>query len=1118
MKKHILFLVALFISTVMPAVADQLTPEQSVARLMAGQSGPHRVKGVQADRLQLTYTSASVQGNRYYVFNQEDNGGFVILGADDLAPSLLAYTTQGRFDEQHMSPGLRYWLSEYDRAISEAIATGKVVPTASRHKVRAAIQPILTTTWGQGDNSLGADQHYNIYCPKVNSAYTPVGCMATAMAQVMNRHQYPTRGKGSKTYTTTTLKRTLTANFGSTTYKWAEMQDHYGYTVGSDGRYTNEPFTQSSNEAVSTLMYHCGVAADMDYNIGGSGAYDENAAKAMLQYFDYDQGAYLADKIFYSSDEWEDLLHAELAAGRPVLYTGVTTQNEGHAFVCDGYDGQRFHINWGWNGLSDGYYTVLGSDALHPKEQGTGGSYTSGAFSQGNTAFIGMRPAQTGSKPHHQVAVGGTYSVKDYYSGEAKLTNSSPITLSCEDYVYGFNLVNARMKFGVRFVNTSNQTTYYASESDVSDVQMYYGSKDVYIFSSDVPDGVYKAYPVFQVEGETEWQDMLVPHGVEAPTVAFGSAELPYADAQLLCSDIIWAADDASQERKLNVTVYDPGNASGYDFDGQVTVGLVDDEGQTVAIFTDAAQDFQMTDMRFQSGRSFKYSITLPDAVENGHYLVRFFGYQPGSEHWTPSRHLIVSSDGASLTDEYTSLDIWVKDNIVSPTQIVDFGEQWVQLCYGDTDLFLRADGATYDKSKLYLSTEPSNFRMQQAADGEGFSLQTEAGQYLTYHVMPESWAVGLSKTPVYWTIEQIDGPLINIRCVQGYLDVDTASEHSAVFTNKTSNATGWTIQGYLSGTLPDFPAKKDGVTSTESHQGYLVSSPCGWGTICYNKSVSSNYLSLCGVSYNTYGSNYKPAYADPADPADANNIWQFIKDDKGENLYVYNVGANRFLSAEVNDEAEDKVKYNLSTKPAAIFLLGRDEGRYNIILSSKFTGNLSPYFLCLRPDRRIAGGYWYYYSENAIFEILPSENFDSLPMPALSATTTSKSLTLTEGDSQEIQVVVTPSDCVVGYFSSDGTVVSVTQQGQLQALKAGKATITFGAIRPGTAPKSSTDFLGVTSTITITVNASTPVGIHTIDSTTIAPQQYDLQGRRSEGHTNGVVVQRARKVLTRQR
>lgn len=669
MKKHLLLAAALFVAVAMPALADQLTPEQSLARLMAGQSGPHRVKGVQADRLQLTYTSASVQGNRYYVFNQKDNGGFVILGADDLAPNLLAYTTQGRFDEENMAPGLRYWLSEYDRYIGEAIATGKPVPTASRNKVRAAIQPILTTTWGQGDNYLGAEQHYNIYCPQVNGTRTPAGCVATAMAQVMNHYQYPTRGTGSMGYTSQTHKFQLSANFGQTTYKWAEMQDHYGYTVGSNGRYTNETFTQSANEAVSTLMYHCGIAAEMDYAPNGSGAMEYVAAKAMIKYFGYDQGAYLADKMFYTNDEWEDLLHAELSANHPILYTGVTTQSEGHAFVCDGYDGQRFHINWGWNGMSDGYYTVLGSDALHPKEQGTGGSYTSGAFSEGNTAFIGMQPAQTGSKPHHQVACGGSYSVFDNDSGEPKLTNGRAIILNCPNFVYGYNLVDAKMKFGLRLVNTSTKATYYASEQRAETVKTWYGTTDVYMYSTDVPEGVYKVYPVFQVDGETEWQDMLVPQGVEAPSVAYGSADVPYADAQLICSDIV-CTDGGNKERKLNAKVNNPGNMSGYDFNGQVTLGLVDDEGEDVVVFSNAPQNFMIENQSYRSNQTFSFSFALPTEVQNGHYRVMFYGHQPGSEHWTRAQAIVFGGGQAYLDTSNPYLDIWVADEQVSPTEI----------------------------------------------------------------------------------------------------------------------------------------------------------------------------------------------------------------------------------------------------------------------------------------------------------------------------------------------------------------------------------------------------------------------------------------------------------------
>ena len=74
----------------------------------------------------------------------------------------------------------------------------------------------------------------------------------------------------------------------------------------------------------------------------------------------------------YTYDNWIDLIYNELYQGRPVVYGGEGT-DVGHEFVCDGYmyeGGDLFHINWGWGGMSDGYFVL---SVLNPDEQGIGG-------------------------------------------------------------------------------------------------------------------------------------------------------------------------------------------------------------------------------------------------------------------------------------------------------------------------------------------------------------------------------------------------------------------------------------------------------------------------------------------------------------------------------------------------------------------------------------------------------------------------------------------------------------------------------------------------------------------------------------------------------------------------
>ena len=228
------------------------------------------------------------------------------------------------------------------------------------------------TVWGQGEP-------FNNKCPEINGERTVTGCVATAMSQIMYAHKYPTKGAGSHSYTTETKKLNVSANFGNTTYDWENMIPSY------KGSYTT---TQA--DAVATLMFHAGVAADMDYTVDGSGAVSSIALAALTKYFGYDKAIHVLPKDFMTEDGLLQAIATDLQAGRPVYFSGVTVNQEGHAFVCDGMQSDGYlHINWGWNGMANGYFAI---SALAPEVQGTGGSASNLAFTESVGVYTNIRP------------------------------------------------------------------------------------------------------------------------------------------------------------------------------------------------------------------------------------------------------------------------------------------------------------------------------------------------------------------------------------------------------------------------------------------------------------------------------------------------------------------------------------------------------------------------------------------------------------------------------------------------------------------------------------------------------------------------------------------------------
>lgn len=293
----------------------------------------------------------------FYIFNSEDADGYVIIAADNIATPVLGYSYSGSLDVDHMPDNLLWWLSEYDREIKWALAQG-IEPTEdtkaewealyNTRKAKQAdviVAPLIKTEWSQENG------YYN-KCPYDSNAKTHclTGCVATAMAQIMKYWEHPIKGRGSHSYTHYIYGEQF-ADFGNTTYDWANMPNDLGlFSSGTE------------IDAIATLMYHCGVAVNMDYGVDESGAMDWRARYAFKEYFFYSDEARLCYKDDYSISEWKSRLKTQLMLDRPLYYSGRGSSG-GHAFICDGYrSDDYFHFNWGWD-QQDGYYPL---SALKP--------------------------------------------------------------------------------------------------------------------------------------------------------------------------------------------------------------------------------------------------------------------------------------------------------------------------------------------------------------------------------------------------------------------------------------------------------------------------------------------------------------------------------------------------------------------------------------------------------------------------------------------------------------------------------------------------------------------------------------------------------------------------------
>lgn len=165
--------------------ATPLTPDEALGRVYA--DSPRSTKGHDRNKMKLmrTIRTAGDAPAEVYLFTSGNNG-YLVVSADDSAPALLGYGDNSPASEADIPPAMQYWIEEYGRQIAAARSTGKHTDTHQREAVtedeRRSIGPLLTTKWDQ-------EAPYNGMCPEVDGMHCVSGCVATAMAQVMNYHQ-----------------------------------------------------------------------------------------------------------------------------------------------------------------------------------------------------------------------------------------------------------------------------------------------------------------------------------------------------------------------------------------------------------------------------------------------------------------------------------------------------------------------------------------------------------------------------------------------------------------------------------------------------------------------------------------------------------------------------------------------------------------------------------------------------------------------------------------------------------------------------------------------------------------------------------------------------------------
>ena len=282
-----------------------------------------------------TRAAATATQQPYYVFNDDAGKGFVVIAGDDKMGKVLAYSHEASIDMANLNPEARYLFDTY-RQVYEELGKNKTLTTraGAATKTADAVQPLLKSKWGQ-------DYPYSKQTQYVT------GCVATAVAQVMYYHKWPAQGKGQESYTVKFDNTVRSADFTKSHYNWDNMLPDYN----------RRNVTAKQEDAVALLMNDVGIATNMQYTDRASGTQSYMAERALRNYFDYD--ASMVTRANEGVDNFIEIVKKELRNGFPLYISGDSRSGGGHAWVCDGFDKEdMFHMNFGWNGQANGYYSL----------------------------------------------------------------------------------------------------------------------------------------------------------------------------------------------------------------------------------------------------------------------------------------------------------------------------------------------------------------------------------------------------------------------------------------------------------------------------------------------------------------------------------------------------------------------------------------------------------------------------------------------------------------------------------------------------------------------------------------------------------------------------------------
>lgn len=467
-KLSLLFMGVL--ATIVTASAQKVTEQQALQKAQQFMQGKTFTTTGKARHIKSA--AQTMSSRNFYVFNAEDNRGFVIVSGDERTPEILGYAEEGNFDLTQVPSNVKWWMEYYDQAIAslDDHSPNQTVKIRKTTQARDEILPLISTKWHQYSP-------YNSQCPLIGDENCVTGCVATAMGEVMNYWKWPETVAAIEEYTTLSHQIFRPA-LEATTFDWNNMSD----------------------DDYARLMVYCGQAVHMDYDTAGSGTQDPLMARALINNFGYDSGCHIIYRNGYNKEDWEDIIYNELKNGRPVIYGGTTDQSYGHAFICHGYKNYMYYINWGWGGACDGYFLL---SLLDPKEMlGDNGS----GFIYDQDAVIGIQKP-TGNAANYKMLT----TTKLEVTSEKQVTRKDTQD-NFKGITFDWNLnpsltESITLNFGFALYQDNALKEVLLQYGDVEmpyDSYIYY--TQAFDFGAGITDGHYQLKAVYKTPEASTWE------------------------------------------------------------------------------------------------------------------------------------------------------------------------------------------------------------------------------------------------------------------------------------------------------------------------------------------------------------------------------------------------------------------------------------------------------------------------------------------------------------------------------------------------------------------------------------------------------------------------------------